>query len=390
MPESFMMNVKHLIYIYSFLFSVLACDPSTSPQKSNRRVITSSIPSRIESNHKQTLIAQTLRNCESETLWNCQSWYWLYKQLASDLRYVKSNAPSTITETKRWINSALKLIQSTSPLDQTVGSEVISIIVERLKFRSLPNHALITEQLISFSKKSDNPIHIAKLITILNHLIPLGSGQLFYEYTALTLPTEAQVAAWTVIADRHSKREPVSLSKIKKAIRKTSSLSVKASLIKAATPLKSAKVIRWCGKNWWQDELFVPCRDALASLGNERSAYELWKWVKNIFEEVDQAINSDQMIAESLTYLSTCTRSPRSQRRYRKILDQFFSRRRSENAAILVSQSWLKLPSARFALEISLRYFRPKTAKIVTQSHFFEQNLKHIIYQLSNPSNTNK
>ena len=118
------------------------------------------------------------------------------------------------------------------------------------------------------------------------------------------------------------------------------SLSVKASLINAVIPLRNAKVINWCGKEWWRSELYIPCRDAIASLDSERASYELWRWVKSIFEELDQTISADIMIAEALTYLSPNVRSQRSQRRYRKLLDRFFKRRRAEKAAILLAQSW--------------------------------------------------
>ena len=101
---------------------------------------------------------------------------------------------------------------------------------------------------------------------------------------------------------------------------------------------------------------------------------------------MDQALNADQKIAEGLIYLSKSTRTSHAEKRYQKLLDRFFSRRRAELATIAIANSWLALPSKRFALELSLRYLRAKPSDIITQSHFFEQHLRKIIYQLSTPT----
>lgn len=383
----------HILHIFGYrllyiicMFVNVACNPSTSPQPSDPHISLSAYSTAAQRTDHQYLFQQAIRRCQGEPLWSCKSWYLVYAQVTKDLRKVRVNAPLSMTLVGYWIDDSLDMIKRSSPLAQNIGAEVIAIIVERLRFRSLPKRAVLKKELMSLVHISDNPIHTAKLITTLNHLIPMGEGDFFYNFIKQDLPVETQVAAWEVIAKRHSDKEKIKLSQIRKVIKNHPTISVKASLINAVKPFKTSKVIGWCGKEWWHNELFIPCRNALSYLGNERAAYELWKWVKTIFEEVDQAINADQSIAEALTYLSACTRSPRSQRRYKKILDRFFSRRRSETAAILVSQSWLNLPSKRFAMEISLRYFRPKLPKIVAQSHFFEQNLKRIIYQLSHPS----
>ena len=338
----------------------------------------------------QMLIISSAKRCQINELWQCKAWLKSYQDLAYDLRQVKKFATESLKRTQTWIELALPLLDHSNIKMQTIGAELLTIIVERLKFRFIPKLHELKNKINEVISTSDQPLQRSKLIMILNHLLPLGEGEIFYRFTDSREDIEVQMSAWQVLAQRHSQQEPIRFKKVQKAMKLNPSLSVKASLIKAIIPLKISKVIHWCGKEWWRNELYIPCRDAISNLESERASYELWRWIKSIFEEFDQTISADLMIAEALTYLSPNVRSRRSQRRYRKLLDRFFKRRRTEKAAILVAQSWLELPSSRYALETSLRYFRPKLANITAQSYFFEQALKRIIYQLSNPLNIDK
>ena len=348
--------------------------------------------SRREASHKEIerLVKQSIKRCQMNEIWQCKAWLKAYQVMTYDLRLARKYAQSSFTRTQIWIELAMSLLSDQDVKTQTISAELLTIAVERLKFRFIPNLPALKTRVNEVISESDQPLQKSKLIKLLNHLLPLGKGESFYEFTNPQESIEVQITAWNILAQRHSEYEKIKFKKVHKVMKLNPSLSVKASLIKAVIPLRKSKVINWCGKEWWRSELYIPCRDAISSLDSERASYELWRWVKSIFEELDQTIGADIMIAEALTYLSPNVRSQRSQRRYRKLLDRFFKRRRSEKAAILLAQSWLKLPSNRYALETSLRYFRPKLANIAIQSYFFEQALKRIIYQLSNPLNIDK
>ncbi len=392
------------IYIVC-LFFVMACSSDQESEVLSSRAVYHSIDKqKLVSNqskphlsleHSQKpkvkrLIKEIDRRCELNQLWQCQQWLNAYQNLAYDIRQVKKHAELSMRGIHIWTQEVMSLLQHHEIKQQVIAAELLTIIVERLKFRSIPQLDDLTQQINQVIEQSEQPLQKSKLIIILSHLMPLGTGEVFYRFVDSQESSEVQTTAWDILTERHSKQEPIRFKAIQKAMKRNSSLSVKASLIRAATPLKSSKLIAWCGKEWWRNELYLPCRDAISSLDSERASLELWRWIKSIFEEYDQTISADLLIAEALTYLSPNVRSRRAQRRYRKLLDLFFKRRRAEKAAILVAQSWLKLPSSRYALETSLRYFRPKIANIAVQSHFFEQALKRIIYQLSNPLNIDK
>ena len=88
------------------------------------------------------------------------------------------------------------------------------------------------------------------------------------------------------------------------------------------------------------------------------------------------------MLASALSHLSYGTFTPRLKRNYIKLLDRFFSRRRTEEAALLVAQSWLRLTPRRFAREIYLRYLKAKNSNVASQSHLFKRQLRHFIHVL--------
>ena len=329
------------------------------------------------------LISHVLKSCEMASFDQCPAWQNLHQELVKDLRRVFISSLVSILQSKVWIQTSIDLLSHSENRQRNLGANILLIVTKRLKFRHLP---LRNELILALNEELDdfqNSPYVTKLIYIFSYILPLGQGDFFYKFTKPHVPPEVQVAVWDVLSQRHSKQEPIKLSQVIRAMKHASAPFLKASLIKAATPLKLPQMIKWCGKEWWQNELFIPCRNALMILGNKRAAIELWKWTKNLFIEVDQALDADRQIAEALTYLSYCTKSKRAEKRYLKLLDRFFSRRRSEQASIEVAQSWLTLPNKRFAMEVSLRYLRPKHAKIETQSHFFEQHLRKVILQLS-------
>ena len=394
--------LKYVAYI-SFCALIFSIACSSNEETSNHQEVlvdTYSAPARkqadspkqVQAAHQeiQMLIMLSAKRCQINEIWQCQAWLKTYQDLTYDLRQVKKFATNSLNRTQIWIELAVSLLDHDDIKQQSIGAELLTIVVERLKFRFIPKLRKLKDKINEVINTSDQPLQRSKLIMILNHLLPLGDGEVFYRFTDGQEDIEVQMAAWQVLAQRHSQQEAIKFKKVQKAMKLNPSLSVKASLIKAIIPLKSSKVIHWCGKEWWRNELYIPCRDAISNLESERASYELWRWIKSIFEEFDQTISADLMIAEALTYLSPNVRSQRSQRRYRKLLDRFFKRRRMEKASILVAQSWLELPSTHYALETSLRYFRPKLANITAQSYFFEQALKRIIYQLSNPLNIDK
>ncbi|MAD60503.1 MAG: hypothetical protein CMH49_03175 [Myxococcales bacterium] len=395
-------KIKYFAYIsLSALIFCIACSSNEETSKDEAVLVdTYSVLARqqadslkqVQSARReiQIQIMLSAKRCQINELWQCQTWLKTYQDLTYDLRQVKKFAANSLNRTQTWIELAVSLLDHDDIKMQSIGAELLTIVVERLKFRFIPKLSKLKDKINKVINTSDQPLQKSKLIMILNHLLPLGDGEVFYRFTDGQEDIEVQMTAWQVLAQRHSQQESIKFKKVQKAMKLNPSLSVKASLIKAIIPLKSSKVIHWCGKEWWRNELYIPCRDAISTLESERASYELWRWIKSIFEEFDQTISADLMIAEALTYLSPNVRSQRSQRRYRKLLDKFFKRRRTEKAAILVAESWLELPSTRYALEISLRYFRPKIANITAQSHFFEQALKRIIYQLSNPLNIDK
>lgn len=399
---SFTRVSEYSLYVGVFIILFCtACSPNEKTAQSQKALI--NVQTTITSNHSSSLkqsqpalpdieriINLTAKRCQINELWQCKKWLEAYETLAYDLRQVKNFALHSLRRTETWVSLAIPLLDHEDIQVRTIGAELLTIIAERLKFRFIPKLQDLKDKIHEVINANDQPLQRSKLLMVLNHLLPLGKGADFYRFTNANEDSEVQITAWEILAQRHSKQEPIQFKKVKKAMKVNTSLSVKASLIKAIIPLKSSKVIQWCGKEWWRNQLYIPCRNAIAALGSERASYELWRWIKSIFEEFDQTISADLMIAEALTYLSPNVRSRRSQRRYRKLLDRFFKRRRTEKAAILVAQSWLRLPSSRYALETSLRYFRPKLANITAQSYFFEQALKRIIYQLSNPLNMDK
>ena len=332
------------------------------------------------------LTKDVLKRCSGESLHRCTAWSTLHMKLTSDLRMIVINAPYTTKIIDHWVDRALELLLVESPTSQALSAELLLVISKRTKFRYLSVRKRIRGALEQRLSDRLDPLFTARLLIIFHELAPLGSGEIFKKFTSVDRPPEVQEVAWRIIAQRHSVQEPVQLSSIKRAMRDHESLMVKASLIRAISVLKNSRVIRWCGHRWWENELYVPCREALTLLGNERASRELWKWVKAMFHDLEQALNADRQLAEALIILSRATHSGRSEKRYKKLLDRFFSRRRSESAAIKVADSWLHLSSKRLALELSLRYLRATTPNIVSQSHFFEEHLRKVVYQLSYPS----
>ena len=336
------------------------------------------------------LMMRAVQRCPREDVTRCQEWFTLVDLLTADLRQLVIGARSTIVRVDQWVEQSLSLLEEESAKGQSLAVEILITLSKRLKFRSFPMKSVLTHRLNIAINQEKDPLISSRLLNVLSELTPLGYGQSFYKYTGEEWSSEVQSAAWRVIASRHSNVEPVKLQRLSQAMVRVKSRGVKSSLILAAVDLKTPRVIRWCGEEWWRTELFESCREALSHLGTERASRSLWKWVKSLFSDMDQALNADQTIAKGLIYLSRATHTSKAEKRYQRLLDRFFARRRAEPAAIAIAESWLELPSKRFALELSLRYLRAKSSKIVTQSHFFEQHLRKIIYQLSTPVTTQK
>ena len=89
------------------------------------------------------------------------------------------------------------------------------------------------------------------------------------------------------------------------------------------------------------------------------------------------------MVAEGLSRLSYGTFTPRLKRRYIEMLDRFFSRRRAERASLLIARSWVNLTPKRFAMEICLRYLKPRKTHIVSQTQTFQELLRRLIRQIN-------
>lgn len=333
----------------------------------------------------QFLMRNARQRCPQEDITRCQEWTILSSQLTADLRGFVVGAVTTTVRIQQWKDEALSFLDEEASQSQSLAVEILLILCKRMKYRYFQERNRMIEHLSRSIDKGRDPLISSRLLVVLNELIPLGDGELFYRYTDPDWPDEVQSAAWRVIASRHSKLEPVQEKTLIQSMMTVKSQTIKSSLIFAAVELRTPKVIRWCGEDWWRTELFESCREALSGLASERASRSLWRWVKSLFDDMDQTLNADQKIAEGLVYLSEATQTAQAEKRYLKLLDRFFERRRAEPAAMAVAESWLKLPSKRYGLELALRYLRAKSSKIVTQSHFFEQHVRKIIYQLSTP-----
>jgi hypothetical protein len=341
----------------------------------------SSLQNKPERPEVHLLISETLR-CEVKTLKQCAEWHKLFQQYASDLRQVVIDGPQTLDRPRSWLDQGAQLLTSTHINAQIIGVELLLIGARRLKYRIIPQRLQLSTQVQKLIASERDSLHQTRLLTLLHELTPLESGNLFRAFTDKDFSEEVQERAWQILALRHSPKEPVSLSHVKRAMRYTQSLVVKASIIRAASLLKTPLIVRWCGRKWWQTKLYQDCRDGLTLLGTKSATRLLWMWVDALFEETDQALNSDQMLASALSHLSYGTFTPRLKRRYIKLLDRFFSRRRTEESALLVAQSWLHLTPRRFAREVYLRYLKSKKANVASQSHLFKRQLRQFIHIL--------
>lgn len=327
------------------------------------------------------LISRVLK-CEVKTLKQCASWDTLLRQYAFDLRQVVIDGPQTLERAHQWFNQGAQLLTSTHINAQIVGVEILLVGARRLKYRIIPQRERLSEQVQRLITNEQDSLHQTRLLTLLHELTPTQSSALLRSFTDQRFPEEVQERAWQLLALRHSPTERVSLAHVKRAMKSTQSIVVKASIIRAASTLKTPLIVRWCGRKWWQTKLYQDCRDALTLLGTKSATLSLWMWVDALFEETDQALNSDQVLAAALTHLSYGTFTRRLKRRYIKVLDRFFSRRRTEEAALSVARSWLRLTPRRFAREIYLRYLKAKKSNVASQSHLFKRQLRHFIHVL--------
>ena len=137
-----------------------------------------------------------------------------YQDLAYDLRQVKKFATESLKRTQTWIELALPLLDHSNIKMQTIGAELLTIIVERLKFRFIPKLHELKNKINEVISTSDQPLQRSKLIMILNHLLPLGDGEVFYRFTDGQEDIEVQMTAWQVLAQRHSKQEAIRFKKV--------------------------------------------------------------------------------------------------------------------------------------------------------------------------------
>jgi len=380
------MFIMYLIIISS---GIVACgDPEDETHQYQADAQLNSIPTKQtvvqvlpELADIEKLVLAALR-CEVKNLQQCKAWETLSQHYALDLRQVVIDGPKTLDRTQLWLNHGVQLLNSSHVNEQIVGVELLLAGVRRLKYRMIPGRSKLSQQVIDLIAREQDPLHKTRLLTLLHELTPLQSNTFFRSFTRPNLPAEVQERAWQILALRHSPTERVSLTQVKRAMRNTQSLVVKASIIRAASLLKTPLIVRWCGRKWWQTKLYQDCRDALTLLGTKSATKSLWMWVDAIFEEADQALNSDQMLAKALTHLSYGKFTRRLKRRYLKLLDRFFSRRRTEKAALLVAQSWLRLTPRKFAREVLLRYLKSKQTNVASQSHLFKRQLRHFIHIL--------
>lgn len=321
--------------------------------------------------------------CQVTTLDQCSEWRALYEQVTADLREVTVNAPQTLLKTQVWLGISETCLRSDLLKMRQLGGELLKIILRRLRDRELPKEAHLRATLEELTFQEKDPLHQTDLLTLLHWLTPLGEGQGLIEYTHKDRPVEVQERAWRLMAERHSEAEPLMLNPLRSSYRSATNLSLKSGMIRAASSINAPIVIRWCGQEWWQTQLFEDCKLALSRQYDERATRSLLKWVDTVYEESEQSLKSDELLADALDHLSRAKLSSRARRRYLNYLDRYFYRRRSEQSSIQVIESWRNLSSPRFALELCLRYYRPKDPKVVAQAHLFERHLKQLIHELS-------
>ena len=322
-------------------------------------------------------------SCDVTSLSRCGAWVQLISRYAYHLRRVVIHAPATYVEAEIWLKQGMILAKSTKVDTQILGIQILLIGARRLKYRLIPSNESLVQQTHEMIKREVDPLHQARLLSLLHELTPHPQmPSLFTPFISVDQPEEVQEQAWRIMIKRHALGEPISLKAIKRTMQSSPSTSVKASLISAASHIKSPLVVRWCHGQWWQTKLYEDCRDGLTALRTKSATQALWKWVDALFDEVDQALNSDRVLAEALTHLSLGNFTPRLKRRYLKLLDRFFSRRRSEEAVLLVAHSWLELRPKRFAHEVLLRYLKPNQTSIASQSYIFKQQLRNLVHLL--------
>ena len=331
----------------------------------------------------QSYIDTVLKECESLSLYDCAAWRRLFERYSTDLRQPIIGVTKTLDYVRPWVNKGRQLLVSGETAKLLLGVKLITISVQRLKYRILPEEHELKRELSQLAKEERDPIHQAELISLLHLMTPLGEGKYLQAYISLDLSNVVQERAWRILAQRHSVQEPLQLSLIKKTMRVTSSLSVKASVIFAASQLNHSRIIKWCGREWWQSELFKDCKIALSKLDHHRATRALFNWLTTLFEESEHMLNSDDQLAGALVLLGHKKLNQRARRRYLTLLDRFFFRRRTDQAALKVLNSIRYLSPRRFALEVCLRYFRPKNRKVATQSHLFDRTLRQLIHELN-------
>ena len=319
---------------------------------------------------------------------SCPEWRKRFPHLSQIFTLYSPHFPLLEKPTLHWVEATLDGLKSLQDEYKYASFAVLELALKRLEYQDQNLVKKILEQIQSNLTQEKDPIWSTQLLNLLGRFTPLGQGQWIHRYTDPSFPLEVRSKAWSLMTERHGTDEPLNLKKLKKQFSQEKSLLVRGSLIRAAGRLRYQPLIHWCGRQWWEDELFDSCRWALGQLKTEGAFKALISWIRIRFRENRQTLISDLELAQSLTSLTPLTQLPKMQMQYRSFLDRFFSKKRADPAALVIAQELYKIRPSTYAISLIKRYYKASDKGLELQSHLFNQHLKQFIHQLGtqNPS----
>jgi hypothetical protein len=302
--------------------------------------------------------------------------------MISDQRGFEVGYPQTQARVNVWLTASLNALSQTNRPQRVVGLRVLDILFNRLRYYEIPNEDEVFKRLHTLLTQETDPLWTTRLLSLVGAHLPLGQGQVLRRFTEHSEPLEVRNEAWRVLTRRASPQEPLSKEAILKAMKVETEPLVRGGLILAGATLKIPQTVKWCEGDWWRGEIFAPCKKALTTLGTFSASKKLALWIRALYDEGEQTLNYDLTLAESLTTLIPAMSDRRVQALSQKLLDHFFSKRRTEVANFHLIRA-LRLAKARsFALKLALRYYTLKSPQLVEQSHLSNQKLRSLIHRL--------
>ena len=331
----------------------------------------------------RSLIDEVARRCEeSGPNIKCASWGPFYATMIEDQRSFEVGYPQTQARVKLWLTASLDALSQANRPQRVVGLRVLDILFNRLRYHEIPHEDDVFKRLYALLTQETDPLWTTKLLSLVGAHLPLGQGLVLRRFTEHTEPLEVRNEAWRVLTRRASPEEPLSKEAILKAMKVETEPLVRGGLILAGAVLKIPQTVKWCEGDWWRGEIFAPCKKALTMLATFSASKKLALWIRALYDEGEQTLNYDLTLAQSLATLIPGMSDRRVQSLAQKLLDHFFSKRRTEVANFYLVRALRGAPSRSFALKLALRYYTLKSPELVEQSHLSNQKLRSLIHRL--------